>query len=325
MAGNKPLFIVIFFLFCWRMSAQQNLVYNGDFELYSSCPTSISTPGNIQMTKCIGWVNPTDATPDYYNVCNNMTGNVGIPYNQTGFQFAKSGNGYMGIIPFEYDGVTYWYEYIQGVLTQTLKQNKYYSVSFYVVLADGYADVALRNIGAYFSSNSFTVTGSQKLNLVPQIKNTNYLSDTLNWVKVEGFFKALGSESVITIGYFDDIINDTLRINNIPPSGVSSYYYIDGVEVIENVDSISNCKINIPNVFTPNGDGINDVLRVNTCNMIVKTIIYNRWGNLVFETENLNHFWDGRSSSGEECNDGTYFYVLQTKEEIFKGFVQLVR
>ena len=110
-----------------------------------------------------------------------------------------------------------------------------------------------------------------------------------------------------------------------PPTGVSSYYYIDGVEIIENNDSVSKCKINIPNIFTPNNDSINDMLRFNTCNEIIKTSIYNRWGNLVFETEKLSHNWNGRTASGELCNDGAYFYIIQTKEEIFKGFVQLVR
>jgi gliding motility-associated-like protein len=308
------------------MSGQQNLVYNGDFEIYSSCPNTISSPGFIEMTKCNGWSNPTDATPDYFNACNNIiNGIVGMPYNVAGFQFANSGNAYMGLIPFEYVGNSYWYEYIQGALTTTLQKDKYYNVSFYAVLADGYADVALKNLGAYISQNSFTVSGSQKLNLVPQIKNANYISDTLNWVKVEGVFKALGGESVITIGYFDDITDDTLRINNLPPSGVSSYYYIDGVEVIENSDSISKCNVYIPNVFTPNNDSINDIFIFNTCDKIIKTTIYNRWGNLVFETENNNHNWDGRTTSGEICTDGTYFYIVKTEEKYFKGFVQLVR
>jgi len=324
---NKPFYILIFLLlFCCEAKTQTNLIYNGDFEIYSSCPNTISTPGFIEMTKCTGWTNPTDATPDYYNSCNNtISGTVGIPYNVAGFQNTKSGNAYMGLIPFEYDGVTYWYEYIQGVLTQTLKHDKYYNVSFYVVLADGYADVALRNIGAYFSVNSFTVSGSQKLNFVPQIKNTNYISDTLNWVKIEGVYKALGGESVITIGYFDNITNDTLRVDNLPPSGVSSYYYIDGVETIENSDSVSRCNINIPNILTPNNDSINDILRFNTCNEIIKSTIYNRWGNVIFESEKSNPFWDGRTTSGEPCVDGNYFYVITTEEKIYKGFVQLVR
>lgn len=62
------------------MSAQQNLIYNGDFELYSTCPTSESSPWhapNYEITKCLGWRPPTYGTSDYFNTCAVAT-NVGI-------------------------------------------------------------------------------------------------------------------------------------------------------------------------------------------------------------------------------------------------------
>lgn len=323
---NKPFYIIIFLLlFCCEAKTQTNLVYNGDFEIYSSCPNGVSTIGNIEMTKCTGWVNPTDATPDYFNTCNNSIGNVGIPYNALGFQYTKSGNGYMGIIPFENADTSYWYEYIQGGLTSPLIKDKYYDVSFYVSLGDWYADVAMKNIGAYLSSSAFIVSGSQKLNVVPQIKNSSYITDTVNWIKIQGSFKATGGEAFITIGYFDNITFDTLRVNNVPPSGVSSYYYIDAVEVSEHPDSINNCIQNIPNIFTPNNDSINDVLHFRLCEEAIRTSIYNRWGNLIFETNKQNPHWNGRTTSGQSCVDGTYYYIIETKEKIYNGFVQLVR
>jgi gliding motility-associated-like protein len=324
---NKAFYIFLFILlFRSEAKTQTNLVYNGDFEIYSSCPFGISTPGNVQMTKCTGWVNPTDATPDYFNVCNNSGGSVvGIPYNSLGFQYSNSGNGYMGIIAFENVDTSYWYEYIQGELTAPLIKDKYYDVSFYAVVADGYADVALKNIGAYFSSNSFLVTGSQKLNVLPQIKNSNFITDTLNWTKIYGSFKATGGESFITIGYFDNITTDTIRVANIPPSGVSSYYYIDAVELSESPDSMSSCILNIPNIFTPNNDSINDQMYFKTCSKIIKTTVYNRWGNLVFETDKQNRSWDGRTTSGEPCVEGNYFYIIETEEKTHKGFIQLIR
>ncbi|MEM9022390.1 MAG: gliding motility-associated C-terminal domain-containing protein [Bacteroidota bacterium] len=65
--------------------------------------------------------------------------------------------------------------------------------------------------------------------------------------------------------------------------------------------------VNIPNVFSPNGDGINDVF-----NPVVegidnyKLVIYNRWGKKVFETTDPAEGWDGG-----DLNDGTYYYVMQ--------------
>ncbi|MES2514466.1 MAG: gliding motility-associated C-terminal domain-containing protein [Bacteroidota bacterium] len=81
----------------------------------------------------------------------------------------------------------------------------------------------------------------------------------------------------------------------------------------------------IPNVFTPNDDEANDVFSFNTCDPTLKTTIYNRWGNEVFNTEKQNYFWDGRTTGGEACVEGTYFYVIITREKTFKGSLQLMR
>ncbi len=92
-------------------------------------------------------------------------------------------------------------------------------------------------------------------------------------------------------------------------------------------DSISN--IILPNVFTPNFDSINDVFRPYLDEIKeVNFSIYNRYGNLIFETSRVNGFWDGRTTSGEPCTDGTYFCVLNAtgiegKKYKEKTFVQL--
>jgi gliding motility-associated-like protein len=72
----------------------------------------------------------------------------------------------------------------------------------------------------------------------------------------------------------------------------------------------------IPNVFTPNGDGKNDVFDIQASGMSVFQLeIYNRWGALLFESESPSVKWDGRTMSGEEASDGTYFYILTAKSE----------
>lgn len=92
-------------------------------------------------------------------------------------------------------------------------------------------------------------------------------------------------------------------------------------------DSISH--IIMPNVFTPNFDSINDVFRPITDEITEMNFsIFNRWGNLIFETSRVNGFWDGRTTSGEPCPDGVYFCVLTATgidgvEYKEKTFVQL--
>jgi len=64
----------------------------------------------------------------------------------------------------------------------------------------------------------------------------------------------------------------------------------------------------IPNVFTPNGDGINDVWQIRAT-LPYQVWVYDRWGNLVFEGS-LSRLWDGRHRSGGDCPEGAYTYKL---------------
>lgn len=95
----------------------------------------------------------------------------------------------------------------------------------------------------------------------------------------------------------------------------------------DQTDGISN--IIMPNVFTPNYDSINDVFRPIIDEITeLEFSIYNRYGNLIFETKRLRGFWDGRTTGGEACPDGTYFCVLSAtgvdgKKYKEKTFVQL--
>lgn len=78
---------------------------------------------------------------------------------------------------------------------------------------------------------------------------------------------------------------------------------------------ISNCEeieIELPNLFTPNGDGVNDNFIPIKYKGILKAnlIIFNRWGEEVFSTDNLISGWNG-SYKGKICSDGTYFWVVR--------------
>ena len=70
----------------------------------------------------------------------------------------------------------------------------------------------------------------------------------------------------------------------------------------------------LPNVFTPNGDGFNDVFEpiVTGADLITsaKTVIFNRWGNILHDTDDPLIHWDGKSKQTKlECSPGTYFYI----------------
>lgn len=315
-------------LFCCETKSQTNLVYNGDFEIYDTCPISISTPGDYQINHCLGWYCPTIATSDYFNTCANWP--VSVPNNTFGYRYPFSGNGYCGILlersipPLGTSG--WWIEYLQSKLNSSLIAGTQYEFSCKISFSNLLHEFAYWKFGAAFTINPINRNDAKSFsNIIPQIINqtNNYLSDTLNWIEINGRFTAVGNESYITIGFFTDTLNvDTLRFSNdiIDLRNIASYYYIDDVRLLK-----SECQINIPNVFSPNADSVNDKLIFTTCNKILKTTLYNRWGLKVFETTDVNHYWDGRTTSGEECIDGSYFYIIETEERNYKGFVQLVR
>ena len=69
----------------------------------------------------------------------------------------------------------------------------------------------------------------------------------------------------------------------------------------------------LPNVITPNGDGKNDVWALNPKINLIGShlVIFNRWGEVVYETDNYNNDWGGTyKSTGHKVPDGTYYYVL---------------
>jgi len=102
-------------------------------------------------------------------------------------------------------------------------------------------------------------------------------------------------------------------------------------------DSISRCihvigesQIVIPNVFTPNNDGVNDVFKIRSSGLrALSCAIFDRWGLKMYEWNTPEGFWDGKTKSGT-APDGTYFYILHYTDSgntshIDKGFLTLLK
>ncbi|HEY4799667.1 MAG TPA: gliding motility-associated C-terminal domain-containing protein, partial [Bacteroidia bacterium] len=87
----------------------------------------------------------------------------------------------------------------------------------------------------------------------------------------------------------------------------------------------------LPNAFSPNGDGHNDIFRPrNNCIKDMDMKIYNRWGNLVYETTDITQGWDGSTPKGKSGNEGVYAYELSAKlfdgtDVIKRGTVTLLK
>jgi gliding motility-associated-like protein len=94
---------------------------------------------------------------------------------------------------------------------------------------------------------------------------------------------------------------------------------------------ISN--IFIPNVLTANNDLTNDLWKIQaSCIDKMECQILNRWGNKIFEFDNLDAGWNGKTSDGFEVEEGVYFYKVtfdyfgDDKEEgVFHGHITVIR
>lgn len=301
---------------------------------------------------------PTPATSDYFHSCNNnINGLVGVPKNNLGYQNAFNGDGYIGLLMASYTGGggaggywgIMWWEYVQGHLTTNLTPGQVYKLSMEISISE-FSGSKIKEFGAYFSPNPITGTTSECLNVTPQCTFTSpdYFGDTLNWMHVETYFIADGSEYYLTIGNFkNDITTDTAATGNVwgynqwQSDKLISYYYIDDVQLVESTlpppppnpepepEPIVEVDVNqllIPNIFTPNGDGANDLWfiyngsNINNNNTV---LIVNRWGEVIKSGNLIGFTWDGKTATGEDCTEGLYFYRIEGTK--INGIIELVR
>ena len=70
----------------------------------------------------------------------------------------------------------------------------------------------------------------------------------------------------------------------------------------------------LPNIFTPNGDGVNDLCTVKGKNLDTFQIqVFNRDGHVIFESQSIENSWDGKNKFGENIPTGTYFYLISAR------------
>lgn len=254
----------------------QNLVPNPSFEEYTLCPNN-----ECQIYKATGWQS-FGYTPDYYNACGSPYWSV--PQNIAGYQFAATGNAYIGIGT--YSTINNVREYIGIQLLNPLIIGKKYYVNFKAVRFEN-SNCATNKLGVLFSTVSYaldTLCLNITLLLAPNHANlyeNTIITDTANWTSVSDSIVADSSYQYMIIGnLFDNVNTDTIKFNTNP---CASGYFLDDIYVgeIPNVISeISNeNSVNIQYSENLVSIEINPVFSY-VRNTIVK--IYNLLGKQVF-------------------------------------------
>ena len=320
-------YFVLICLFYSNSLSAQNLITNPSFEAIDSCygyPAPIGFDV-FDWSGCIGWSIPIKSSTDLW--CENpVIGNQSPPY-VVGYQMPKHGGNMAGILvgdPIMMD----YREYVQNELTDSLLAGKKYRLHFYYSVWTGKAGGACptNQLEVFATNSKFSDTSMywlSHLNPIGSSDPNKFIDDTLNWSRCEIEFTAHGGEKFLIIGNFQKNSNASY---NYPCDStgwvdtilIGDYYYLDDFSLYEVSESVS-----IPNVFTPNGDQVNDSFLPTVINIPDwELTILNRWGNTIKVLNNVNSTWDGG-----EATDGVYFYLFKSDErQIVKhGFFSIIR
>jgi hypothetical protein len=215
----------------------QNIVSNPSFEQYTICPD-----GNNEVPYCIGWYN-FGKSPDYSNSCSSI---IGPPYNMgTGFQYAHTGIGMVGLITYQWQFGPDWPNYREFVGTQLsfpLVIGQKYYMSFFVNCAGylpGWQIIGANKTGLRFSTIPYGEFSPPVPTNWAHLYTDSIITDTVNWIRISGSIIADSAYQYLVIGnFFDDNHTDIVIFGGPPFGGSCTYYYIDDVCV--STDSIYN-------------------------------------------------------------------------------------
>lgn len=227
---------LVFFIGITLPAYSQNLLLNGDFEMYDACP---QLHGQLQV--CKSWRNPNYTTsPDYFNNCDS-TGTT-----KAGYAGPLNGAGYCGIVMF-YSKAYSYREFIQGELHQPMLKGKRYRISMQVLLdsnSNYYTDVFSFGLSSEASVWSRMIKGYAGIfsNTILTAGCDSCLKIKGKWVTIHAEYNSRGGERFLTIGYFKDLYTKRkhakmLRshtFGNTSKDAIDqAYYYIDNVIVEE--------------------------------------------------------------------------------------------
>lgn len=181
-----------------------------------------------------------------------------------------------------------------------------------------FVSVTVESVTALFTNNVFTGIYPLTVNF---INNSSANATSYSWNFGDGntSLSTSASNTFQTPGTY----TTTLTVANL--NGCSDSYSVT-IVVLEQASFLE-----MPNVFTPNGDSKNDTFTAISSGLgEFDCSIFDRWGIKINEIKTSKDGWDGRTMAGIAVNDGTYFYIvkakgLDEKEYNLQGFVQLIR
>ncbi len=189
------------------------------------------------------------------------------------------------------------------------------------------------------SKADFTYTQAGEVSFRLQNKSDSVISDKYTWkvykpdgTMFDGFPKTFDETSPLYdfIAKFDVDVSTDLNVCIIADVAGTVSCPDSVCKIIKVI--LPDSKINIPNAFSPNGDGINDNFVIEIANWRKYNLtIWNRWGNTIFESDDPAKTWNGKTNNeGADNPPGTYYYIFtyQLKnqtEKTIRGSISLIK
>ncbi len=186
-----------------------------------------------------------------------------------------------------------------------------------------------------------TLTATNLCDLSESCDEIAALENQLNWQSAATLCPEFEDVAAYRVYYASTVdapfeviatINDPnlLEFLHQPGETIAGCYAVTAIDTVgneslqSNIVCVDNCPVyELPNAFTPNGDSQNDLF-VPTRNCFIAEVefqVFNRWGDLVYETKDPSLNWDGTNTAGDALNAGTYFYRCQVFEQRVNGIL----
>lgn len=331
------------FLVCAMLTVAQT--FQSGFENYLSLPNGLGEWYRIR-----GVSNPSSdgqASPDYFHILGNAS--CDLPETPYAMLQPKEGQAIMGI---EVSGTNeaIQREYLTIVLDQPLHAGKNYE--FKISWSNGKltpisnSGLAINGMGFLFTEQMPVQTSALPIVNEPQFTFSRPIfSET--WVESKIQFRADVAAKYITIGLFGS--NGGRALKTAAKSGQKvAYYFFDDARIdplpdsldftepkifdgmINPIEAVGKDEVFVPNSFSPNEDGLNDVFLSNSYEIDGWNLtVFNRWGSQVFQSKSALEGWDGKFN-GKSVEMGSYYWTLIYKNESGRrserqGFVNVLR
>ena len=247
MRNQIKILILLCLVLNFNAQEENNLVLNPSFE---SIDGKLKKLTQINIAK--DWDSPTALKADLFS--SSISGDIAVPRNIYGKEFAKDGQNYAGILVYSYNNKKPR-TYLQSKLVKPLASGLEYCVTIHVSLAD-LSKYAIDNIGIHFSDEQISLdkkgdiifSNKAELSAVVSNEKSKIYKARYKWETICGIYQADGKERYITIGNFfnnkDTDYEKLTKIDSFPGTQLAeAYYYVDKVEV-KLVEDPNSCNCN---------------------------------------------------------------------------------